>query len=135
MSERLSKSQIDRLGERLKSGSPDEADLILLDRFRLSYGEAYRAAIEKINRKLHEHFPGVELMGRVANRPIRSSQSFNVRASDFPAFRTSPVDASFSQTSWNKIGLLLYSQRKYSLDPLSETAAPHRATAIAPSTS
>jgi putative GTP pyrophosphokinase len=48
----LSKTQIDRLGERLKKGSPSEADLRLLDEYRLSFGDAYNAIIRTIREKL-----------------------------------------------------------------------------------
>jgi hypothetical protein len=41
----LSKSQIDRLGDRLKKGSPSEADVRLLDEYRRSFGEAYEAVV------------------------------------------------------------------------------------------
>lgn len=37
----LSKTQIDKLGERLKSGSHDETDLRELDEYRRSFGDAY----------------------------------------------------------------------------------------------
>jgi len=48
----LSKTQIDRLGDRLRKGSPSEADLRLLDEYRLSFGDAYDAIIRTIREKL-----------------------------------------------------------------------------------
>ncbi len=44
----LSKSQIDRLGERLKAGSTSEDDFRLLDELRRSFDVAYLAVIQKI---------------------------------------------------------------------------------------
>ncbi|HEV7669598.1 MAG TPA: hypothetical protein VGS22_13825 [Thermoanaerobaculia bacterium] len=44
----LSKTQIDRLGDRLKKGSPSESDLRLLDDYRRSFGEAYEAVVQTI---------------------------------------------------------------------------------------
>jgi ppGpp synthetase/RelA/SpoT-type nucleotidyltranferase len=49
----LSKTQIDRLGERLKKGSPCDDDLRLLDEFRRSFGPAYESVIRTIREKLH----------------------------------------------------------------------------------
>ena len=39
-----SKTQVDRLGERFKSGAPDEADLRELDEYRRSFGDAFQEA-------------------------------------------------------------------------------------------
>ncbi|MEP7012810.1 MAG: RelA/SpoT domain-containing protein [Acidobacteriota bacterium] len=47
----ISKTQIDRLGDRLKSGDLTESDLRLLDDYRRSFGEAYEAVVEKIVRR------------------------------------------------------------------------------------
>ncbi len=60
----LSKTQIDRLGERLKQGAPSEADLRLLDEYRLSFGDAYDAIIRTIREKLH-----LEPTGRATKTP------------------------------------------------------------------
>jgi len=48
----FSKSQIDRLGDRLKKGSPSDADLRLLDEYRRSFGEAYDAVVRTIRKQL-----------------------------------------------------------------------------------
>jgi putative GTP pyrophosphokinase len=48
----LSKTQIDRLGDRLRKGPLSEADLRLLDEYRLSFGDAYDATIRTIREKL-----------------------------------------------------------------------------------
>jgi putative GTP pyrophosphokinase len=48
----FSKSQIDRLGNRLRKGSPSEADLRLLDEYRRSFGEAYDAVVRTIRKQL-----------------------------------------------------------------------------------
>jgi len=60
----LSKTQIDRLGDRLKKGSPSEADLRLLDEYRLSFGDAYNTVIRTIREKLR-----LEPTGRTAKTP------------------------------------------------------------------
>ncbi len=44
----LSKTQIDRLGDRLKAGSHTEEDLRLLDDYRRSFDEAYEEVVRKI---------------------------------------------------------------------------------------
>src|SRR5262245_27069137 len=41
----LSKTRIDRLGDRLKQGAPDEDDLRLLDEYRRSFGDAYQEVV------------------------------------------------------------------------------------------
>ncbi len=47
----LSKTQIDRLGDRLKTGRHSESDLRLLDDFRRSFGEAYGLVIHTIRQR------------------------------------------------------------------------------------
>jgi putative GTP pyrophosphokinase len=44
----ISKTQIDRLGERLKAGHHTESDLRLLDEYRRSFGEAYEFVVRAI---------------------------------------------------------------------------------------
>jgi len=63
---KLSKTQIDRLGDRLREGSPTEPDLRLLDGYRRSFGEAYETVVRTIREQLH-----VELTGR----PAKSTSS------------------------------------------------------------
>ncbi len=55
----LSKTQIDRLGDRLRSGNFDEVDLRLLDAYRRSFGEAYERVVGEIRETL-----GLEPTGR-----------------------------------------------------------------------
>jgi putative GTP pyrophosphokinase len=45
----LSKTQIDRLGDRLKEGPHTDHDLQLLDEYRLSFGDAYSFVFQKIS--------------------------------------------------------------------------------------
>ena len=59
MAQELSKSQADRLGQRLRKGSPTEEDLWLLDVFRRSFAPAY----EEVKRVLADEL-GLELSGR-----------------------------------------------------------------------
>lgn len=49
---RLTKTQIDRLGERLKKGDSDEFDLRLLDEYRRSFGEPYELVVRSIRASL-----------------------------------------------------------------------------------
>jgi ppGpp synthetase/RelA/SpoT-type nucleotidyltranferase len=49
---RLSKTQVDRLGDRLRQGAPVESDLRLLDDYRRSFGEAYETVVRVIGEQL-----------------------------------------------------------------------------------
>ena len=60
----ISKSQIDRLGDRLKQGSFSEDDLRLLDQYRRSFGDAYETVVQTISRR--GHFP----TGRLAKSTL-----------------------------------------------------------------
>lgn len=64
----VSKTQIDRLGDRLKKGNITEADLRLLDQYRLSFSEAYEFVVGAIRTKL-----ALELTGR----PAKSTTSIS----------------------------------------------------------
>jgi putative GTP pyrophosphokinase len=48
VSDKLSKTQIDNLGDRLRSGPATDVDLVLLDDFRLSFGRAYEYVVERL---------------------------------------------------------------------------------------
>lgn len=48
--ERFSKTQIDKLGQRLRSQSYDESDLRLLDEYRRTFGPAYDRVVETVQR-------------------------------------------------------------------------------------
>lgn len=48
---RVSKTQIDRLGERLKGDPHTESDLRLLDDYRRSFGEAYEAVVRTLRQR------------------------------------------------------------------------------------
>jgi GTP pyrophosphokinase len=63
---KLSKTQIDRLGDRLKKGSPSDDDLKLLDEYRRSVGPAYDFVIRTIREKLQSEPTG---------RPAKSTSS------------------------------------------------------------
>ena len=49
---KISKTQIDRLGGRLRKGSPNESDLKTLDDYRRSFGGAYEEVVSGIREKL-----------------------------------------------------------------------------------
>jgi ppGpp synthetase/RelA/SpoT-type nucleotidyltranferase len=61
MAKEVSKTQIDRLGDRLKSGNITEDDLRLLDQYRRSFADAYDTVVGVIRDKL-----GLEPTGRPA---------------------------------------------------------------------
>jgi putative GTP pyrophosphokinase len=52
MSKEMSKTQVDRLGDRLKKGNITEADLRLLDQYRRSFTEAYEVVVGTIRKEL-----------------------------------------------------------------------------------
>lgn len=52
MSEALSKTQVDKLGERLKAGEPSEDDLRMLDAYRRTFGKAYECVIGVVREQL-----------------------------------------------------------------------------------
>lgn len=52
MSKAVSKTQVDRLGDRLRKGNITEDDLRLLDQYRRSFREAYDTAIGRIRNEL-----------------------------------------------------------------------------------
>ncbi len=62
----LSKTQIDRLGDRLKKGPPTDNDLRLLNEYRLSFGPTYDFVIRTIREKLQLNPTG---------RPAKSTSS------------------------------------------------------------
>lgn len=66
MEETLSKSKIDQLGERLKAGLPSETDLILLDHYRQSFGNAYGEVLRIVGDTLCQHGFNTAPTGRSA---------------------------------------------------------------------
>lgn len=67
-SSQFSKSQIDRLGDRLRKGDISEPDLRLLDRYRRSFTDAYEEVVGQIREQL-----GLEPTGR----PAKSTTSIS----------------------------------------------------------
>lgn len=61
-----SKTQIDRLGDRLKRGAFEKSDLILLDGYRRSFGPAYESVVQTIRDRM-----GLDPGGR----PAKSTNS------------------------------------------------------------
>lgn len=61
-----SKTEIDRLGDRLRIGMPDKSDLRLLDTWRRSFGPAYEDVIQTIRAQLKLETSG---------RPAKSTSS------------------------------------------------------------
>jgi len=53
MDNALTNTQIDRLGERLKTGEPSEADLRLLDRYRRSFMQPYEFVVKVVRDQLN----------------------------------------------------------------------------------
>lgn len=68
MASEISKTQIDRLGDRLKKGEITDNDLRLLDEYRRSFSEAYEFVIVAIRNEL-----GLEPTGRPAKSTISIS--------------------------------------------------------------
>ena len=75
----VSKTQIDRLGDRLKGGPHTESDLRLLDDYRRSFGEAYEAVVLTIRQR--GEFPTgrlakstVSIVEKLRRESIRLSQ-------------------------------------------------------------
>lgn len=68
MSKGMSKTQIDRLGDRLRKGNISEDDLRLLDQYRRSFREAYDTAIGRIR---------TELSLEPTGRPAKSTTSIS----------------------------------------------------------
>src|SRR6266850_1780937 len=64
-SSELSRSQINRLGERLRTGGISELDLRLLDGYRRSFTEVYEGIVGRIRDQL-----GLEPTGRLAKSTI-----------------------------------------------------------------
>ncbi len=50
----LSRSQIDKLGERLRTALPSEDELIALDQYRQSFAEAYSDVMETVGQHMRE---------------------------------------------------------------------------------
>ena len=68
MATELTKTQVDRLGDRLRKGNITEADLRLLDHYRRSFSEAYEVVVEAVRKEL-----GLEPTGR----PAKSTTSIS----------------------------------------------------------
>lgn len=71
----LSKTQIDRLGDRLRQGSLVAVDLRLLDGYRRSFGEAYEAVVRAIRGELHLEPTGrpAKSTGSIVEKLLRES--------------------------------------------------------------
>ena len=64
--EKISKTQIDRLGDRLRKSSRSDLDLKILDDYRRSFGEAYKEVVRTLREKFHLKLTG---------RPAKSTKS------------------------------------------------------------
>ncbi len=76
----LSKTQIDRLGDRLRKGNINEEDLKMLDAYRKSFGPAYQNVIQVIRGKLELEPTGrpakstISIVDKLLRESIRLSQ-------------------------------------------------------------
>lgn len=68
MATELTKTQVDRLGDRLRKGNITEADLRLLDHYRRSFSAAYEVVVEAIR---------TELALEPTGRPAKSTTSIS----------------------------------------------------------
>ncbi len=75
MSKTISKTQIDRLGERLKKGPTEESDLKLLEEYRKSFRDAYQSVIEQIQTIIYSIPFGKDYKIELAGRPEKSTIS------------------------------------------------------------
>lgn len=64
--EKISKTQVDRLGDRLKKDAISEADFKILDDYRKSFGQTYEQVVGAIRQKIHLEPTG---------RPAKSTSS------------------------------------------------------------
>ena len=64
MANEVSKTQLDRLGDRLRKDDISEADLRLLDQFRRSFSDAYETVVGRIR---------CELVLEPTGRPAKST--------------------------------------------------------------
>jgi len=64
--EKISKTQIDRLGDRFKKNTISDADLKMLDEYRRSFGPAYEDVVGRIRQEIHLEPTG---------RPAKSTSS------------------------------------------------------------
>src|SRR5690242_17800924 len=76
---RFTKSQIDRLGDRLRSNNPSSDDLRLLDAYRNSFREAYDEVINEIRRRIRIEPTGREktnasIAEKLRRQTVRLSQ-------------------------------------------------------------
>jgi hypothetical protein len=79
-----SKTQLDKLGDRPRAGSIDEADLRALDDYRRSFRQAYDIVAGTVRQTLK-----LEGTGRPAKTTAASSTSSGVNQSGLPKFKTS----------------------------------------------
>src|SRR2546423_10604304 len=80
MSPRFTKSQIDRLGDRLRKGNTSEEDLRLLDSYRRSFGDGYEDVVSHIRNQLNLEPTGrpakstTSIIDKLQRESIRLSQ-------------------------------------------------------------
>lgn len=80
MTNRLSKTQIDRLGDRLRKGATAEADLRLLDEYRRSFSDSYNYVAIEIRKELDWALTGrpakstTSIIDKLRRESIRLSQ-------------------------------------------------------------
>jgi hypothetical protein len=80
----ISKTQVDRLGERLKTGTPTELDLRLLDSFRRSFAPAYEHVVSTIRKEVDFEPTGrpakstTSIVEKLLRETIRLSQMHDI---------------------------------------------------------
>lgn len=80
----FSKSEIDRLGDRLKLGEPSDGDLRMLDDYRGTFGDAYELVVSTIRTQLSVKPTGrpskstASVIGKLQRETIRLSQMQDV---------------------------------------------------------
>ena len=106
MSQVESKTQVDRLGERLRRGDTSEVDLRLLDQYRRSFGDAYEIVISTIRDRL-----GAKPSGRAAKSTAAITDKLRGRPFGLVSYRMWRGAGWSSRTSWRKINWLSSSDR------------------------
>lgn len=87
LSTNISKTQIDRLGDRLRQGPPSESDVKLLDKYRRSFAEAYETVVRTIP---HEFNKYANFRLQPTGRPAKSTTSI-IEKLDRESIRLSQV--------------------------------------------
>jgi ppGpp synthetase/RelA/SpoT-type nucleotidyltranferase len=114
----LTKSQVDRLGERLKQGSVTDADLRLLDEYRRSFGPAYDAVVNAIRRQARLATTGrrakttTSIIAKLRREHVRLSQIQDIAGCRIVVADSAEQDRAVVALRAALPGVLLHDRRK-----------------------